>query len=154
MTGVQTCALPISVVFFALAIPVSALGASRIGRWPMLMLASALVFVFGLFFEPLFSHGDAVKATVFMSIGLGLMGMTYGALGTALSELFPTAVRYTGASVAFNVAGILGGSLAPYIATSLAKGYGVAYAGYYLSAAALVTLCAQALLRRTPPHVG
>jgi metabolite-proton symporter len=137
----------IGVLFFALTIPLSALGASRIGRWPILIVASLLVFVFGLLFEPLFSSGSAVQVTVFLSIGLGLMGMTYGALGTALADLFPTAVRYTGASVAFNLAGILGGSVAPYVATSLAANYGIASVGYYLSAAALVTLVAQLLLR-------
>ena len=44
------------------------------------------------------------------------MGLTYGPLGTVLSELFPTAVRYTGSSLTFNFAGIFGASLAPYIA--------------------------------------
>jgi len=78
------------------------------------------------------------------------MGGTYGALGTALAELFPTAVRYTGASLTFNLAGILGGSLAPYIATALADLRGVAYVGYYLSAAAAVTLAAQLMLNRRP----
>ena len=48
------------------------------------------------------------------------MGLTYGPLGTVLSELFPTAVRYTGSSLTFNLAGIFGASLAPYIATWLA----------------------------------
>jgi MFS family permease len=76
------------------------------------------------------------------------MGCTYGALGSALAELFPTAVRYTGASLTFNLAGILGGSLAPYIATDLATSYGVAFVGYYLSAAAAITLAAQLLLNR------
>jgi len=85
---------------------------------------------------------------VFLSLGLALMGGTYGALGTALAELFPTAVRYTGASLTFNLAGILGGSLAPYIATALADSHGVAYVGYYLSAAAAVTLAAQLMLNR------
>jgi hypothetical protein len=81
------------------------------------------------------------------------MGCTYGALGSALAGLFPTAVRYTGASLTFNLAGILGGSLAPYIATDLAASRGIAYVGYYLSAAAAVTLTAQLLLnRRKEPH--
>ena len=48
------------------------------------------------------------------------MGLTYGPLGTVLSELFPTAVRYTGSSLTFNLAGIFGASLAPYAATWLA----------------------------------
>jgi hypothetical protein len=68
------------------------------------------------------------------------MGFTYGPLGTALSELFPTAVRYTGSSLTFNLAGIFGASLAPYIATWLAGRYGLKAVGYYLTAAAALTL--------------
>ena len=66
-----------------------------------------------------------------------------------LSELFPTAVRYTGSSLAFNFAGIFGASLAPYIATWLAKTYGLQYVGYYLSTAALLTLLGVLLMRET-----
>jgi MFS family permease len=66
--------------------------------------------------------------------------MTYGPLGTVLSELFPAAIRYTGSSLTFNLAGIFGASLAPYIATWLATTYGLQYVGYYLSTAALLTL--------------
>jgi hypothetical protein len=76
------------------------------------------------------------------------MGCTYGALGAALADLFPTAVRYTGASLTFNLAGIFGGSLAPYIATDLAADFDVASVGYYLGTAAAVTLAAQLLLNR------
>ena len=57
-----------------------------------------------------------VGAVLAMAIGLWLMGMTYGPLGTVLSELFPTAVRYSGSSLTFNLAGIFGASLAPYAA--------------------------------------
>ena len=66
------------------------------------------------------------------------MGLTYGPLGTVLSELFPTAVRYTGSSLTFNLAGIFGASLAPYAATWLAKTYGLQYVGYYLCAGAVL----------------
>ena len=75
-----------------------------------------------------------------MIVGLALMGLTYGPLGTTLSEMFPTAVRYTGSSVTFNLAGIFGASLAPYIATYLATKYGLQYVGYYLTSAAVLTL--------------
>ena len=61
------------------------------------------------------------------------MGLTYGPLGTALAELFPTEVRYTGASLTFNLAGVVGASLAPYAATWLASTHGLAWVGYYLS---------------------
>jgi metabolite-proton symporter len=140
----------IGVLSFAVTIPLAALAADRVGRWPVLIAASVAVIVFGFTFEPLFSSGDAAKATLFLSLGLAAMGCTYGALGAALASLFPTAVRYTGASLTFNLAGILGGSLAPYIATYLAGSYGIAYVGYYLSAAAAVTLAAQLLLNRRP----
>jgi dipeptide/tripeptide permease len=79
------------------------------------------------------------------------MGLTYGPLGTALAALFPTAVRYTGASLAFNLAGILGASLAPYVATWLAKNYGLASVGYYLSAAGLITAVALFAIRTPSP---
>jgi MFS family permease len=77
------------------------------------------------------------------------MGMTYGPLGTVLSELFPAAVRYTGSSLTFNLAGIFGASLAPYIATWLAKTYGLDYVGYYLILAAGLTLVGLSLSPET-----
>jgi len=82
-------------------------------------------------------------------VGLSLMGLTYGPLGTVLSELFPTSVRYTGSSLTFNLAGIFGASLAPYIATWLAKTYGLQYVGYYLSGAAVLTFIGLLAMRET-----
>jgi len=74
--------------------------------------------------------------------GFGLSGLSYGPLGSALATLFPTPVRYTGTSLTFNFAGILGASLAAPIATFLANHYGLAFVGYYLSTAGLITLIA------------
>jgi MFS family permease len=84
-----------------------------------------------------------------MTLGLALMGLTYGPLGTVVSELFPTAVRYTGSSLAFSMAGILGASLAPYVATWLAKNYGLQYVGYYLTGSAVLTLVGVMMVRET-----
>ena len=58
-------------------------------------------------------------------------------------------MRYTGSSLAFNFAGIFGASLAPYIATWLAKNYGLPYVGYYLSGAAALTLIGLLAIRET-----
>jgi MFS family permease len=84
-----------------------------------------------------------------MIVGLALMGVTYGPLGTVVSELFPTAVRYTGSSLAFSFAGILGASLAPYIATWLAERYGLAFVGYYLTASAVMSIVGLLMIRET-----
>ena len=91
-----------------------------------------------------------VGVTAFLSLGLALMGLTYGPLGTALAELFPTSVRYTGASLTFNFAGIIGASLAPYAATWLANHHGLASVGFYQSAAGVLTLIALLLMRKPP----
>jgi metabolite-proton symporter len=131
----------IGVLFFAVTIPLSAKFADRHGSGITMIAASAMILLFGLLLGPLFSAGTwGVVAT--LVIGFSLMGMTYGPLGTLLSELYPTAVRYTGASVSFSMAGILGASLAPYIATSLAMKHGLVAVGYYLSATALLSLIA------------
>jgi metabolite-proton symporter len=139
----------IGVLFFAATIPVSALLADRLGRLPVLIAATGAIAIFGLLLAPLFGSGTTLGVLTFLCLGLALMGLTYGPLGTALGELFATPVRYTGTSLAFNLAGILGASVAPLIATSLAKRYGLAFVGYYLAAAALLTLFALLRIRAT-----
>jgi metabolite-proton symporter len=135
------------ICFFALFIPVSAVLAER-GRRRAMLWVTVAIFVFGLVLAPMFVAGTTGVALM-MALGLTLMGLTYGPLGTLISELFPTPVRYTGTSLAFSFAGILGASLAPYIATWLAKTYGLQYVGYYLSAAALLTLLGLLSIRET-----
>lgn len=137
------------VLFFGLGIPISALLADRFSSRTVLIGATISILLFGLGFAPLFAASNAIEVLMFLAVGLGLMGLTYGPLGTALSELFPTAVRYTGASVAFNLAGIVGASLAPYIATWLAGNYGLPYVGYYLAGAAFLTLLALLAIKRS-----
>ena len=136
------------IVFFGLTIPFSALYADRHGRRRTLLIVSAAIAVFGLFLAQMMGAGTVgVLAT--LALGLALMGYTYGPLGTILSELFPASVRYTGASLTFNLAGIFGASLAPYIATWLAKNHGLQYVGYYLTAAALLSFVALWLSHET-----
>jgi metabolite-proton symporter len=130
----------IGVVFFALTIPLSALLADRFGARRSLIGVTVLIALFGLLFAPLLGSGQVTGVLLFLTLGLAIMGLTYGPLGTALAEMFPTPVRYTGTSLAFNLSGILGASLAPYVATWLATHHGLAWVGYYLVAAAVVTL--------------
>jgi MFS family permease len=94
-------------------------------------------------------EAGAAGTLVALAVGMSLMGLTYGPLGTLLSELFPTAVRYTGSSLTFNFAGIFGASLAPYIATWLANRLGLQYVGYYLTGAALLTIAGILSIRET-----
>ena len=135
------------ILFFALTIPLSAVLAER-GRRRTLIWVNVAIFVFGLAMAPMFEAGT-VGAILAMVVGMCIVGLAYGPLGTVLSELFPTTVRYTGSSLAFNLAGIFGASLAPYAATWLATTYGLQSVGYYLSASTILTLIGLALARET-----
>ncbi len=140
----------LGVLFFALTIPLSALYADRFGRRNAMIAATVLIIAFGFLFAPLLESGSDWGVLAFLALGLGAMGLTYGPCGTILAEMFPTAVRYTGASLAFNLAGILGASPAPYIATQLGERFGLASVGWYLAAMAVLTLLALLMVRREP----
>ncbi|SDC10620.1 metabolite-proton symporter [Acinetobacter boissieri] len=136
-------------IFFAAFIPLSALLAEKIGRKTTSAAMCVLTAVFGLAFPYLFVANNPVLITVFLCIGLAIMGCTYGPIGTVLSEIFPTSVRYTGSALAFNLAGILGASFAPLIASDLAKNYGIYAVGYYIIAAATISFIAFLCMRET-----
>jgi metabolite-proton symporter len=144
----------IGVVFFGVAIPLSALVADRIGSRLMIILATIAITAFGFLLAPLLGSGSTVGVVACLSLGLALMGLTYGPLGAALSGLFPTTVRYTGASLAFNLAGIVGASLAPYLATWLAAHHGLPAVGQYLAVVGVVTLVALLAMPRTDQAGG
>jgi len=131
-----------------LTIFLSAFVADKIGRRAMLMIAGVAVMIFGFSFSSLLSSGSSVGILIALSVGFGVMGLTYGPLGTALAEIYPTEVRYTGASLSFNLAGIIGASLTPAIANWLGTSYGLPFVGYYISAAGLLTLLAAFLLSK------
>jgi metabolite-proton symporter len=134
-------------LFFAIMIPLGAILAEY-GRRRTMLCVTAAIGLFGLVMPPMFMAGTAgVLAT--MIVGLSLTGLIYGPLGTVLSELFPTPVRYTGSSLTFNLSGIFGASLAPYIATWLAKKFGLQYVGYYLSLASVLTFVGLLAARET-----
>ena len=137
----------VAILFFALTIPAAAVIADRRGRRTAISVNIAIA-IFGLVMAPLFEAGT-IGAVTMLIAGMALIGMVYGPLGTLLSELFPTRVRYSGTSLSFNIAGIFGASLAPYAATYLAANYGLQYVGYYLSASAVLTLIGLTLTRET-----
>jgi metabolite-proton symporter len=126
-------------ISFGIFIPIIGKLAERFGRREMLILTTVLIGLFSFLLPGLMAGGEG-SILVFAIVAMALMGMTYGLIGTALAAPFPTAVRYTGSSITFNLAGIFGASLAPYIATWLQANYGMLYVGYYLGLSAVITL--------------
>ncbi|MGY5954896.1 MFS transporter [Kosakonia sp. BK9b] len=142
--------LMLAVIGFGVMVPVAGLLADAFGRRKSMVAITAMIIVFALFiFPPLLGSGNPVLVMAYLLIGLSLMGLTFGPMGALLPELFPTEVRYTGASFSYNVSSILGASVAPYIATWLQANYGLFYVGVYLAAMATLTLLALLLTHET-----
>ncbi len=113
----------------------------------VLMTGCILAVGAGFALGPMMGAGSLLLIGVFLSVAMVLMGLVYGPLGAWLPGLFPARVRYTGASVAFNVGGIIGGGMTPLIAEALVGRGGLGLVGGYLSAACALSLAALFLLK-------
>jgi MFS family permease len=102
----------------------------------------------GFVFGPALASGSWLLIFLGLATALFVMGLVYGPLGSWLTGLFPVHVRYTGASVAFNAGGILGGAMAPIIAQALAEWGGTATVGFYLAIAGVVSWLGLLMVRR------
>ena len=142
--------LMMAVIGFGVMVPIAGYLADKFGRRKCMIVITSLMIVFALaVFQPLLGSGNPTLVMAFLLIGLSLMGLTFGPMGALLPELFPTEVRYTGASFSYNVASILGASVAPYIATWLQANYGLFYVGLYLAAMSAITLIALLVSKET-----
>src|SRR5271157_5460566 len=140
--------LCVAIVFMAVATPISAALADRFGRRPVLLASAVVAAAVGFAMPSLLAQGEG-GALIFLSAALGTMGLTFAPLGALLPELFPTEVRYTGAASTYNLGGILGASLAPSLAQVLEAAGGIAWVGYYIGAAALISFLAILTMRET-----
>jgi len=136
-----------AILFMAIGIYAAAwLSDRRYDERRVLMAGCVGTILAGLLMSPLMNSGSLVQVFLFLALSLTLMGFVYGPLGAWLPSLFPARVRYTGASMAFNVAGVLGGGLTPLVAQKLALYGGLLWVGLYSGGAALISLIALALL--------
>jgi metabolite-proton symporter len=141
-----------AIVFMAAGIALAGWWSDRATPRFVLMAGSVLAVVCGFLIAPMMQAGSLAMIWAFLSLSLAVMGLVYGPLGAFLPHLFPARVRYTGASAAFNVGGVIGGGFTPMIATALAnKMGGLAPVGWCLSAAAVVSLVALIPLIRHEP---
>ena len=143
--------LLIGVAFFGILTPIAGILADRFGRKRTLIVTTIAIALFGLTFQIWFGQSDTpASVTLFLIVGLALMGLTFGPMGALLPELFPTNTRYTGSAISYNVASILGASLAPTIALGLWSADGnIFLVGLYLTIAAVITLVALLLSKET-----
>lgn len=141
--------LMVAVIGFGVMVPIAGLLADRFGRRKTMIVITLGIMLFALLFPMLMASGSQTMMMLFLLIGLSIMGLTFGPMGALLPELFPTEVRYTGASFSYNLSSILGASVAPYIAAWLNANYGLFAVGLYLAAMALLTLIALIACKET-----
>lgn len=138
--------LVLAIWAMALSTVLSCVAADRFGRRRVLINGCVFTAGAGLVMFPLINSGSIVLMGVAFALGLAAMGWVYGPLGAFLPELFDTRYRYSASSFAYNLGGVLGGALAPTVASALSSSYGSPAVGYYVAAAAVVSLlCVLAL---------
>lgn len=136
--------------FMAIGVVLSSCWADVFPARKVMMTAGALTIAMSFLLGPMMGSGSLQQIWAFLAIAMFVIGFTYGPIGAFLPSLFPARVRYTGASMAFNIGGIAGGGLTPFIAQTLAKDGGLQWVGYYLAAAGLISLLAVVPLK--PQH--
>ncbi|MFD1106694.1 MFS transporter [Sphingobium olei] len=129
-----------AILFMAVSIVLAGWWADRASPTRVLAWGCGGAVLMGIVFGPLIGAGTLLPIFLALALALFLMGFVYGPLGAYLPALFPIQLRYTGASFAFNLGGILGGALAPIVATWLIATQGVALVGLYMSVAAAISL--------------
>jgi MFS family permease len=132
---------------FAATTIIGAILSDRVGRRKMIIIGNASAIVAGIIAFPILDIGTAWSFGLGLSLVLGVVGIAYGPQGAYLPELFPTHYRYTGAGMAYNLAGVLGGGVVPLIATALVAGLGSSLAiGVLLAGLSVISLlCTLAL---------
>ena len=134
--------LLMSAIVFAIFISISGLYADKIGRRKWLIWTTVSILIFALCMPLFLGNGTPVSVFAFLVIGMALMGMTFGPMAALLPELFPTEVRYSGASLAYNIASIIGATIAAMISLKINALYGLMGVGIYLAINAFLTLLA------------
>jgi MHS family shikimate/dehydroshikimate transporter-like MFS transporter len=121
----------------------------RIGRRPVLLVGaiSSLLVAFPFFW--LLDRGPAfVPIAMILAMNIG-HDMMYGPMAATLSELFGTHVRYSGASLVYQLTSVVSGGVAPFIATLLLAKYGVGAVATYVVVCCAVTVLATLFLPET-----
>ena len=134
--------LLMSAIVFAIFISISGLYADKIGRRKWLIWTTVSILIFALCMPLFLGNGTPASVFAFLVIGMALMGMTFGPMAALLPELFPTEVRYSGASLAYNIASIIGATIAAMISLKINALYGLMGVGIYLAINAFLTVLA------------
>jgi metabolite-proton symporter len=151
-TGLILQMLLIGAAFQFVLIPALGALSDRVGRRPLYLVGAVGVGVWSFFFLGLAGSQSGPKILLAVVVGLFFHSLMYAPQAAFFSELFGTSVRYTGASVGYQLASIFAGALAPIIAVKLlatGNGSNTTAVAYYVSAASVITIVAVLLAKET-----
>ncbi|MGL3821126.1 MFS transporter [Sphingopyxis sp. R3-92] len=137
-----------AILFMAVGIIVAGYASDAVSAQRVLTWGCGATVLIGFIFGPTLASGSWWIVGLGLASALFVMGLVYGPLGVWLTDLFPVRVRYTGASMAFNLGGILGGAMAPIVAQGLSDWRGTAVVGLYLSLAGIFSWLGLSMVRR------
>lgn len=141
--------LLLSAIVFGLFTSVSGIIADKIGRKKWLTFVTIGIMIFGLCLPLFLTNGTPMSVLAFLVVGMAFMGMTFGPMAALLPELFPTEVRYSGASLSYNLAAIVGASIATLVAIEINNRFGMMGVGIYMFANAILSLFALMTMKET-----
>ena len=121
----------------------------RNGRKGVFMAGAALTALWAFAIFPLMASGSFILAVAAIAVGLTFLGMMYGPQAAFFAELFSTEVRYSGASLVYQLGAIIGGAFAPIIATLLWKNYDIFWVSVYIAFASILSLISVYMLTET-----
>ena len=129
------------------ALFIASIYSDRHGRRGIYMLGAVLLGIWGFILFPLVDTGSFLLITLAVCVGQVIIGMMYGPQAAFLAEMFSTQVRYSGASLGYQLGAILGGGMAPIIATVILATYGSTIGiSIYIAIACALTLLSVFLL--------
>lgn len=132
--------LMLGAIVFGIFTLISGVLADKLGRRRFLIWVTIAIIALGLSMPLFLSNGTPTSVFLFLVVGFMMMGFTFGPMAALLPELFPTEVRYSGASLAYNFASIVGASIATLVALELNNRYGIIGVGLYLIANSVISL--------------
>jgi metabolite-proton symporter len=150
-TGKETMLEAVTIASLAMIPALIACGAAsdRLGRRGLFMLGAVLCGVWGFAMFPLIDTGVLPAIVLAITVALVLISLMYGPQAALFAELFPVEIRYSGASLGYQIGTVFGGGFAPIIATALfAKFHNSVAIAIYLAATCLISLVCTALLTR------
>ena len=131
-------------------IPLFGALSDRLGRRPVYAVGAVTSALWAFAFFPLLSTRSTTVIVLATIVALATHAAMYGPQAAFIAELFSTKLRYSGASMGYQIAGVLGGGIAPLVSIALARSFGTAFAvSFYVLAMVVLTLVALAVAPET-----